>query len=178
MLTLNEESRQHRADPDAFFDKAFEQVFGHYFTPEDALKVWEGQLGVGMWYADDVLHAFRHVLARGEAGLGDRLRAATGGRFSLSSYRRGLSAPTDADYHAWLTEIVRELEARFDAHLHPEAVEEESLVWADSPEAAEAEAREELPFWAQDVRATVSDASAEYGPGAWSVRLEYTLPYR
>jgi hypothetical protein len=178
MLTLNEESQQHRAAPVAFFKRVFDQLFGHHFTPDDAQRLWEGQLGTGMWYADDALFAFRHVVERGPDGLGALLREATSGRFSLVNHRPGLTDPTDDDYHDWLSEVVAGLETRFRERMKPEPEEDGSVVWADSPEAAAAEARAEVPFWARDVHTEVEDASSEYGPGAFRVRLDYVLPYR
>ena len=176
-MSINDDSRAHRAQPIDFALKVIHQVFGHYMTPDDSMGVWELQLKNGMWYADDILFAFRHVLAQGAAGLTERARDITSNTFSLSTHRPGTPGG-DEELHAWLAEMTDLFQARFDARLGREEVSDEELVFADDQAAALAEVLAEVPFWAAEVEGRAEDASAEYGQGAWQVRVSYILPYR
>lgn len=178
--SVNEESRAHRAEPIAFAQRIAGQLLGHHFTRAETIEAWESQLSVGMWYADDALHALERLAEAPPSGLLAWLREATGGTFSAANQMDDAS-PSAERVATWLRDLVGELRQRFEAALdrfEPERVADEQVYWAADAEEAKTQAAAEVPFWATDVELAVESAVAEWGPGAWSVRTSYTLPYR
>jgi len=181
VASVNEESALHRGAPVEFALRAIAQLFGHCLTPRDSLSLWAEQVRTGTWWADDALYCLRQLLAHPPGQLGERIREATGGTFVLSSWRPPSPAGyRDEDCLAWLAEVVPRLQRLFDEGIagRGEDAAEESIEWAGSAEEAEREVLAGVPFWATDVRSTADDASGEWGPGAWRVRVSYRLPYR
>ena len=180
-MSVNEDSKAHRSAPIEFALEVINYLYGHYFTPEDSLAGWDSQLENGMWWADDALYCLQALLDNPPDALGERIRQATENRLVMSNYgMSGPGDPTDQEYLEWVRDRATELDQRFGdalASFEPETIDEEDVQWASSPEEAKAALLDDVPFWATNVSATVEDASGEWGDGAWTVRLIYTLTY-
>jgi len=156
------------------------QYFGHYLMPEQSLKLWESQLGTGMWYADDALHCLRQLVEQGSSGLKQLVDTATNNTFALSAHLQG-GSNDDGGYLEWLTAALASFEQAFSEAVVTQPsveVEDEEVIWADSSSEAEAQARRGVPFWATDIDVISEDFSDSHGDGAWKVITRYVLPYR
>jgi len=180
-VSINEESKAHRARPVDFALKLLAELFGHYSTEEQSYDLWEEQINTAMWYADDALFCLKELLANPPDNLSERLNDIPGGSLVFANHpekRGGLS--NDEQLILWIREVTDRLEERFRNKIlqqPPKNIEETSIQFANSAIEAIEITRDEIPFWATDIGCNAESAKDGWGEGAWHVRLRYTLPY-
>ncbi|MBN1946913.1 MAG: hypothetical protein JW797_14665 [Bradymonadales bacterium] len=180
-MSINSESQAHRAQPVDFALKVLAELFGHYMTPDQSYGLWEEQLRTAMWYADDALFCLRELLANPPENLAERLRQAAKGTLVLGNHpgMEGQDHTDDQVLH-WIARVTDQLEERFQQNLlrqTPKTIDETDIQFADTAQEAIDNLLAQVPFWATDITSEADSASDEWGEGAWSVHLRYTLPY-